>query len=335
MTSVFRITSSMIIALFAAFIITGCATTPQAAKPATPPAAATESGPKKIIVAKVNDAELTMDALIQMMNRLPEKGGSTPESLEERKKRALDALVLREIAYQRAIALGLNADFGKVEITVENIKQGFQSEKEFAEFLANKNMTESDLRTDIERNLTIDLIYKTEVVEGLVIPEDEMKAKYAEEKEHFIRPEKVVVIDVFMLKNEGKASLKKAKELLKKIKADPKQDPWKLVLDGTFMVRNLTVRKDKEKELYTAAKKLKPQGLSSVIQTPTGPHIIKLKEFTSEKRLSYEEAKPGVRELLKEPYQVKRTQEWEEELRKSAKIVLLLDELEQKEQKKP
>jgi parvulin-like peptidyl-prolyl isomerase len=101
------------------------------------------------------------------------------------------------------------------------------------------------------------------------------------------------------------------------------------------MVRNLTVRKEREKELYNAAKKLKPQGLSGVIETPQSVHIIKLKEYSPERQLTFDEAKPKIEEKLKGPYQDKKTKEWEEELKKDAKIELMPDAvgLGQQEQK--
>ena len=84
------------------------------------------------------------------------------------------------------------------------------------------------------------LIYNREVLDQVAVPEEQLKAEYEKEKDRYMKPEKVTVVDVYLLKDEGKASQKKAKELLKKIKADPNKDPWKLVLDGTFMVRNIS-----------------------------------------------------------------------------------------------
>lgn len=324
MNNTFRITRIMVPVFVAALFMTGCAKVRPAGGPLPPAAAALEA--KKVIVAKVNSAELSMDALITMMNNLPEKGaGSAPETVEERKKRALDALVLLELAYQRATALGLNADPVKVQIGMDNFKDNIGGDKEYAEYLTRHNMTEADLRAEVERGLTINLIYTKEVEDVTVVPEEELKKEYEKDKQQFIRPELVSIVDVYLLKDEGKASKKKAKELLAKIKADPAQDPWKLVLDGAFLVRNLTAREDREAELYRVAKKLKPQELSGVIETPKGAHIIKLKEYSPERQLTFEEAKPSIETKLKPPYQDKKTREWEDSLKKDAKIVLLTD----------
>lgn len=342
MKTVCRLAFSMLLICIATVIITGCAKTPPKAEPvvppSVPPAAEEKNDPKKIIVAKVNDSVLTMDQLVTMMNNLPELPSPASETLEERKKRALDSLVLLELAYQRATALGLSADPIKVQTGVEDIKLSVGGEKKYAEYLSQHNMTDADVRKEVERGLTINALYTQEVVDRVAVPEEELKREYEKEKDRYMKPEKVVVIDVYLLKDEGEASQKKAKELLKMIKADPNQDPWKLVLDGTFNVKNAAVRKERDKALYEAASRLKPQGLSGVVRDSQGIlHIIKLKEFSPERHYTYEEAKTMVIEKLNRPLIEQRTHEWEQELKKDAKIELMLDSAEQRdmEQMKP
>jgi len=327
-------TCILIIAAAAVLISFGCAKPPMPAETAPPqPGTAADAEAQRIIVAQVNNKDITMDALIMMMNTLPGKNDKTPETFEERKTRALESLVLLELAYQRATALGLTVDPRKVDIALDNLRQNIGGEKEFAEFLAGQHKTEAELRSEIERSLTINLIYTRDVVDMVVVPEDELRKEYEKEKQQLLQPEKMSVIDVYLLRTDGTAARKRAEELLVKIKADPRQDPWKLVLDGTFTVRQLSVRRDRDRELYEAARKLKPQELSSIIQASTGLHIIKLENYSPERPLTFDEAKPLLVERLKGPYQEKRTREWEQELKKDAKIIV--QDTSAQEQKKP
>ena len=144
---------------FAAFIIAGCAKTPPKAEPvmppAVPPAAEEKNDPKKIIVAKVNGSALTMDQLVTMMNNLPELPSPASETLDERKKRALDSMVLLELAYQRATALGLNADGAKIETGLNTFKLNLGGEEEYADTSPSSNMTDADVRAEVERGVTI------------------------------------------------------------------------------------------------------------------------------------------------------------------------------------
>ena len=290
-----------------------------------PPAAAIDEKieAKKIIVAKVNNVGLTMDQLIAAMNSLPDLGGAQTETIEDRKLRVLNSIILLELAHQRASELGLNADDHQVQSELDIFKNNLGGEKEYAAYLSKQNLTEAEARANLERGLTINAIYTKEVVDRVAVPEEDLKREYESNKDKLIQPEKITAVEVYMLKDEGEASFVKAKELLSKIKTAPNQDPWKLVLDGSFMVKNTLVRKDRDKELYEAAKKLSPKGLSDVIRTATGPRILKLKEYSPEKQLTFEEAKPLILGKVQRPLLEKRTHEWEEELKKSGKIVLM------------
>lgn len=336
MKSVLRTTGSMILICFAALIITGCAKSPvavQRASSSLPAAESKNNNLKSIIVAKVNNAELNMDGLITMMNRLGEKkNGAAPESLEEHKKRALDKLILQELAFQQAKAKGLSIGADKIDMAIDNLKENVGGEKGYADYLAKTNVTEAELRAEVERSLLIELDYSREVLAKVSIPEEEIRKEYEKEKNRYILPEKTSVIDVWVLKNEGKASQKKAQELLKKIKADAKKNPYSLILDGSFIVRDLKIQKDKQKELYAEARKLKPGELSGVITTPNDLHIIKLVEYSPERQATFDEAKERVGVKLKVPAQEKRMDEWEQELKKDAKIEIM-DTPVQEEQK--
>jgi parvulin-like peptidyl-prolyl isomerase len=319
-------TNCLVLALFLiTAIMSGCAKHAPVSQPLSPAATAINtSDSRKIVVAKVNGVELHMDALVNMMNRLaPKEGVTTPESLENHKKRSLDKLILQELAYQQAKALGIGIGADKIDMAIKNLKENVGGEKEYVNYLAKMNVSEMDLRSQVERSLTIELIYAREVLAKVTVPEDEVGQEYEKEKHLYIVPEKASVIDVYVLKHDGKASTKKAKELLRKIKSDAAKDPWKLVLDGTFIVRDLDVNKNKEQELFEAAKKLKPNELSGVIEIPTGSHIIKMKNYSPERQLTFNEVKSKMELKFKVPAQEKRTQEWEQELRKDAKVEIV------------
>jgi parvulin-like peptidyl-prolyl isomerase len=87
-------------------------------------------------------------------------------------------------------------------------------------------------------------------------------------------------------------------------------------------VRNVDILKDKQKELYAAARKLKAGGLSGVIKTSDGLHIIKLKTYSPERQLSFDEARGSLEGKFRVEAQQKRLEEWGRELRTNAKIEL-------------
>ncbi len=323
MKNVFRIALAVIVVSVISVSTQSCAKKPATANDSEQIKKTSQEDAKKVVAATVNGVPITMDSLVKMMNRMAVKDpqGQTPESAEELKKRALDRLILQELAYQKATAQGLGPDPKNVDNAIANVKENVGGEKEYAEFLAQQNVTEADLRSQVKRSLTLEIIYAREVANKVTIPEDEVKKEYEKEKQRYILPEKASVTDVsFILKSDDKASLKKANDVLKKIRADKGKDPWKLVLDGTFIVRSIDIGKDKEKELYAVARKLKVGDLSGVIKTPGGLHIIKLKAYQPARQLSFDEAKGSLEGKFRVQAQQQRLEEWSRELRKDAKI---------------
>ncbi len=72
-------------------------------------------------------------------------------------------------------------------------------------------------------------------------------------------------------------------------------DVWKLVLDGTFIVKKTNIRKEKLPELYKAVTGMKVGELSGVIKDKDGFHIIKVTKKEPSRQLTFEEAKSCAR----------------------------------------
>lgn len=274
---------------------------------------------KKIIVAKVNDAPITMYQVIKMMNLIGPKINADAETV---KKEAIKRLIVQELAYQKAKAMDVKVEKRNVDDAVDNAIENFGGEEGFKKFLENEAMTMDEYRKHLERLLAVEIVYARDVVDKAIVPEEKMKEEYEKLKDRLVLPEKVSVIDVYFLKTD-KATMKNAEKILKKIKADKDKDPWKLVLDGTFIVRTLDIKKDKHKELYEAAKKLKVGEVSNIIKTPTGLHILKLVDYSPERVATLDETRAYLETRLKPDEIEKRFKEWEEELKKDAKIEII------------
>ncbi len=274
---------------------------------------------KKVVAAKVNDISITMHSVVMMMNRIGAREGMDIEAV---KKDAINRLIFQELIYQKAKAEGIKIEDNKIDNAVANFIENLGGEEALKKFLDINVLTKEDIKEDVRRGLMGEILYAREVLEKVSVPEDALKEEYENIKDRLIFPEKAIITDVYFLK-ANKESMKKAQSILKKIKADKNKDPWKLVLDGTFIVRDIETKKDKHAELFEAAKKLKKGQLSNIIKTPTSLHIIKLKEYTSEKQATLDEVRGWLENRLKAPYQQKRMQVWEEELKKDAKIEIM------------
>lgn len=274
---------------------------------------------KKIIVAKVNDVPITMYQVLKMMNIIGPKMGGDVETI---KKEAINKLIIQELAFQKAKATGVTVEKKSVDDAIENAIENTGGEEGFKKFLESEAITEDEYRKHLERLFAVEIVYARDVIDKAIIPEERMKEEYEKLKDKLVLPEKVGVIDVYFIKTD-KATMKNAENILKKIRADKDKDPWKLILDGTFIVRNLDVKKDKLPEVYKEAKKLKIGQISKIIKTKQGLHIIKLVDYSPERPATLDETRAYLESRLKPEYVEKRFKEWEKELKKDAKIEIV------------
>jgi len=306
--------------------ITGCAKRPPAPEQAPPRAVVTEEEAKHVVVARVNGADITLTQLRQMMNRvsLMNQHASTPAPPEEVRTRALDQLVLQELALQEAARQGLRVDGMVVDSTREKLIAKLGHEEGYQAFLEKQHLTAAEFRSQVERSLLTQLIMTREVVAKAGVSEEDVRREYEQQKARLVTPEKAAVVDVvFFLKQDDPASWKKANEVRERIIAGKEGNPMLLAPDGTFIAQDLELDKDKDPALLEAARKLKVGELSGVIRGSDSLHVIKLTSYTPEKQLSYDEARGSLEASLKAGAQLKRRQEWEQELKKDAKIELL------------
>lgn len=284
---------------------------------------------RQVVAARVNGTKITMASVIIMMNRL---GGlkarastdvPAPEDIEVIKKAALDRLIFEELAYQKAKKLGITANQEAINRSMRVAKDNAGGDAEFQKFLEREHITENDMRARVERGLMIEAVFAREVYEKVFIPADKVRESYDREKNRFVKPERALVVDVLVFKKEGQDAATKASELLNRIRSDKDYDPWKLVLDGTFIVRNYPVNKKKDTELYEAAISLKPGELSGIIKAGDGFHIIKVKEYTPERYYTFEESRGAIEKKFRIEAQQQRALEWEQDLKKDSRIEIL------------
>ncbi len=290
---------------------------------------------KKIIVAKVNGVGINMFMLTRAMNRVaPQyvKAGEdvTPETTAKIKSEALDNLIIEELAVQQAIKQGINPRPEAIDKVIAQVRKNLATEQAYNEYLDRNNLTEDALRKMIERSQRLELITAKEVYKKVKVDEKLLKDEYEKEKSKYILPENFVVEDVWFIKGKkDEAARKHAEDILKMIRSEG-NDPNKLILDGTFIVRNAAIVKQRYPEIYKAMTDMKVGDLSGIIDEKDGLHIIKVNKKEPSRQATFEEARPSIEPKLVYPVQEQRRQQWEKELRENAKIEILTDESEKK-----
>jgi parvulin-like peptidyl-prolyl isomerase len=285
--------------------------------------------PKGTIVARVNGVGITLRSLIYTMEQFGKQQGANAEKPPENgavRKKALDRLILEELAVQKAWAEGLKADPADVDRQIQELKTKLGDEA-FRQTLDKEQVTEKELRTAIERRIALQLINQKEIVDvagNVPLSEEAINREYEKTKERLTVHEKMEVIDVVLfLEPEDPQSAKKAEEVLKAIMADKDRDPHSLVPDNNYIVYDIEVKKMQQPEIYQEARKLEVGGISGVIKTGDSLHIIKLKSYTPEKQFPLDEVRKYLEMNLREEALRNRLHQWEAEIRKDARIEIM------------
>lgn len=284
---------------------------------------------KKVVAARVNGVDITMNALVREMNSIAQKyhkpGQAASHEIDEKvKKEALDRLIFEELAVREAKKQGMKVAPEKIDDVVKKVKTNLGSEDAYKAYLEQAGIGEAELKKKIERSHLFEMITAKEIYRKVTVDGKRVKDEYERDKKAFMLPERFIVEDVYFLSGkDDDFTMNKAKEVLSAIKKG-NNDFSKLAQDNAYAVRKGAVSEKAYPNIYHAVVGMKAGDLSDVIKDRDGLHIIKFIEKAPPRQITFDEAKAVIERKLKAEAGEKIRQEWERELKKDAKIEILL-----------
>ena len=183
--------------------------TPEPAETAAPVA------PIGAVSAVVNGVPITADRVEEELSRLliaPSiHGGMNSDRRSELRAKALDELVVRELAYQDARAKGMVPSPRDVKKALNDIRGRYHSAKDFAQALAAEGLTEAQLREGVERDVLLKSYYRAEVDLKSRVAESEVKRHYKDNLTRFVMPESLHLVAIFVEINPSDEAAAKTK----------------------------------------------------------------------------------------------------------------------------
>lgn len=146
---------------------------------------------RKILVARVNGADITMYSLIKEMNAvaptfIPDGVPATPEITLKIRKKALNNLIFRELAVQEAIRQGIRVEPEEVEGVIKKIRTQAGSEDAYKKYLEERNFDEAALKEMIERSRLFETITARQIFDRIRVDEEAIRDRYLKEKASFV-----------------------------------------------------------------------------------------------------------------------------------------------------
>jgi len=347
----------------AALLVTGCAgeksvvksepvpltapAPPAAAEPAVKPAAAADVAKPEVKpdssstdpVAKVGATAITRGELDRAMNVLVAQNriqpGTTPESVKEAQKAALDQLIFAELMYQQGMKTP-PADLDKqIEFKMSQNKAKFSTPAQFEEALKSSGVTEKDLVEITRKDIVISSYIETKIVPTIKVTDEEIKKFYTDNKAQLVEEPQVKASHILIGVDAAADPETKAKA---KTKAETTLQELKAGKDFAATAKEVSTCPSKEQggdlgffgkgqmvpEFEQAAFALKPGELSNVVETQFGYHIIKLTERKDAEPPKFEELQEKIAVFLKGQKTQKAVFDFVTNLRKEAKIDIML-----------
>jgi peptidyl-prolyl cis-trans isomerase C len=280
----------------------------------------------RMVVARVNGAAVTSGELDAEIDRLaPSSVTAHSKSTDKTalRKKALDELIIRELAYQKAKQQKLIVPAAEMNATVGKIKGRYKGAGSFNKALAAEQISEQEFLQRVEKDLLLRKIYKREIDDKAVITRSEADAYYRDHKAKFLEPESAWLLQVFV--RDSKEAKTKADEALAKLKSGTpffdvaythSEDDYRVVGGDYGWVHLGQLSAEVEKLVFSAP----PKKLVGPVHTSFGWHIVRVEEHRPERQVPLEEARPKITDSLRRERMARAREEFLKRLRENARI---------------
>lgn len=304
-------------------------------------AAEKEASPKSDkTVAKVNDAKITQAELDQEMAPIRQQMAMQGQPVDDAQmndiqKKVLDEMVRRELLWQESQKKGLGISDEEVEESLEQFKSRFPDEKTFKEGIEKMGISLDTVRHQIRQQRSIQKLLEEKVIDDIEVTEADAKRYFDENQEMFDVPAQLKASHILVQVEENASEAEKA-EARKKIEGIRKEvtegadfaEMAKEKSDGPSGERGGDLgyfgRGQMVKPFEDAAFALKAGEISEIVETRFGFHIIKALDKKPAGKMSFDDAKPRIEQILQRQMAEKAVEAYIQSLTESAKIEITL-----------
>jgi parvulin-like peptidyl-prolyl isomerase len=247
----------------------------------------------------------------------------------------LESMIRREVLYQDSRKAGIKPDGNAVTREIAALRQQFPTEAEYKNELSRRNMTEEALRSQLERNNSLQQYVDRQFGPKVTVTDTEMVGYYESHLDLYKQPLQARVSHILVQVDHKwddvrkQEARRKAEEVLKNLKKG--QDFAALAReqsDGPTRTNGGAlgyIRKGQlDAQLDNAVFKLKAGETSDIIETGYGFHLFKMVDRKPETILAYDAVKEQIRQHLVQEKARQEADQYAKILREKASVEILL-----------
>ena len=302
------------------------------------------------VVARVNGNDVSSKYVKFEFNRVLQNA-RRPLPAQDRDKlvrKIIDKEVENALIYEEGQKLDVKVDPAKIEAQLESLRSAYKTNTEFQEALSDRKITVDDLKRSIEVGVLTKIIIEKQVKGQIEIDDAKVKKYYDDNREKFNRPKSYRTAHILispltpeLIRNSKVEELRArrdeltetARKRILEIQEELKGGADLAELAKKYSHDEATAKNGGdlgffyldgvEKSFGDAVVKLEIGGISDVVETNFGFHLIKLVETKPSEYASFKEMESAIqRHLYMEAAQDK-IANYMSGLRKNAKIVVL------------
>jgi peptidyl-prolyl cis-trans isomerase C len=270
--------------------------------------------------------------MTRVQRQLARKGKSLSDTqLDAIKKEVIEGLISQELLYQESQNRHIRVEESAVNEQWETLKKRFPDEARFKSALDSMNLSEAALKAQIKRGLAIQHLINQQFIQKTAVSREEVKKYYDTHPALFQQPEQVKASHILIKVgpqadgSEKAAAHKKIETIRQKLRDGA---------DFASLAREFSEgpsgprggdlgffrRGQMVKPFEDAAFALTPGGVSDIVETKFGYHLIKTIEKKPETILKYEKISDRLHKYLKDKKVQQRVDEHVQGLKANATI---------------
>jgi len=289
---------------------------------------------KKDVAAKVNGETISAAEINQQLEQYKKSypdmfsGADGPARLADFRQRVLDNLVNAKLVEQSAKQKGILVSDADIQKQLDQLRAGFKDQAQFDAAIKSSGVTLDSLKNSIRQQMVTNKLME-QLSADQKVTDKEIAEYYQTNKSQFLQQAQKRPSHI-LFKTADKST---AQKVLKQLKAG--------TISFAAAAKKHSIDKEtKDKggdlgwptvsyvpEFQAALDKLDKGAMSGLVQSTYGYHIITVTDTRAAKQRKLAEVKAEIREIIIQKHKAEAYQKYLDELRKKAKIDILLDDL--------